>query len=56
MSFWFDAALVVLLTEPYAVDFVRHRSRQVARELANLLPLLEPDPDEPAAIRRPPTS
>jgi hypothetical protein len=50
MSFWYDAALVILLTEPYAVDFVRHRCRQVARELCNLLPLLEPDPDAPAAI------
>jgi len=56
MSFWYDAALVVLLAEPYAIDFVRHRCRQVARELANLLPLLDPDPDSPAAIRRrPPT-
>lgn len=56
MSFWYDAALVVLLTEPYALDFVRHRCRQVARELANLLPLLDPDPESPAAIRRrPPT-
>ena len=56
MSFWYDAALVVLLAEPYALDFVRHRCRQVARELANLLPLLEPDPEAPAAIRRrPPT-
>jgi hypothetical protein len=54
MSFWYDAALVVLLTEPYGVDFVRHRCRQVARELANLLPLLEPDPEAPAAIRRRP--
>jgi hypothetical protein len=56
MSFWYDAALVVLLAEPYALDFVRHRCRQVARELSNLLPLLEPDPEAPAAIRRrPPT-
>jgi hypothetical protein len=54
MSFWYDAALVILLIEPYAVDFVRHRARQVARELANLMPLLEPDPEAPAAIRRPP--
>jgi hypothetical protein len=54
MSFWYDAALVVLLVEPYGVDFVRHRCRQVARELANLLPLLEPDPEGPAAIRRRP--
>jgi hypothetical protein len=50
MSFWYDASLVILLTEPYAVDFVRHRCRQVARELCNLLPLLDPDPDAPAAI------
>jgi hypothetical protein len=50
MSFWYDAALVVLLAEPYAVDFVRHRCRHVAHELCNLLPLLDPDPDAPAAI------
>lgn len=56
MSFWYDAALVILLAEPYALDFIRHRARQVARELANLLPLLDPDPATPAAIRRrPPT-
>lgn len=54
MTFWYDAVLVVLLVEPYAVDFVRHRTRQVAKELANLLPMLEPDPEAPAAIRRPP--
>jgi hypothetical protein len=56
MSFWYDAALVILLAEPYALDFVRHRARQVARELVNLLPLLDPDPEVPAAMRRrPPT-
>ncbi|MCX5744271.1 MAG: hypothetical protein NT062_17415 [Proteobacteria bacterium] len=55
-SFWYDAGLVVLLAEPYAVDFVRHRCRQVARELAHLLPMLEPDPSAPAMLRnRPPT-
>ena len=55
MSFWYDAALVVLLVEPYAVDFVRYRCRHVARELCNLLPLLDPDPDAPAAMGpRPP--
>lgn len=54
MSFWYDASLVVLLVEPYGVDFVRHRCRQVARELSNLLPLLEPDPEAPAAMRRRP--
>lgn len=58
MSFWYDATLVVLLVEPYGVDFVRHRCRQVARELANLLPHLEPDPEAPASAirRRPPES
>jgi hypothetical protein len=50
MSFWYDATLVVLLAEPYATDFVRHRCRHVARELCNLLPLLDPDPEAPAAI------
>jgi hypothetical protein len=50
MSFWYDATLVVLLAEPYGVDFLRHRCKQVARELCNLLPLLDPDPDAPAAI------
>ena len=42
MSFWYDAALVVLLAEPYALDFVRHRCRNVARELSVLLPMLDP--------------
>jgi hypothetical protein len=50
MSFWYDAALIVLLDEPYATDFVRHRCKHVARELCNLLPLLDPDPEAPAAI------
>lgn len=50
MSFWYDASLVILLAEPYGVDFVRHRCRQVARELCNLLPLLDPEPEAPAAI------
>jgi hypothetical protein len=56
MSFWYDAVLVLLVAEPYAIDFLRHRCRLVARELANLMPLIEPDPEAPAAIRRrPPT-
>ncbi len=50
MTFWYDATLVVLLAEPFATDFVRHRCRQVAGELCSLLPLLEPDPESPAAI------
>ncbi len=56
MSFYYDCALVLLLAEPYAEDFVRHRCKHVAREIAVLLPLLDPDPDAPAAVRRrPPT-
>jgi len=50
MSFYYDSTLVILLTEPYGLDFVRHRCRQVSRELCNLLPMLEPDPEAPAAI------
>ncbi|HUS30296.1 MAG TPA: hypothetical protein VMZ53_17430 [Kofleriaceae bacterium] len=50
MSFWYDAALVVLMNGPYGVDFVRHRCKQVARELCNLIPMLDPDPEAPAAI------
>jgi hypothetical protein len=50
MSFWYDATLVILMNEPYGVDFVRHRCKQVARELCNLLPMLDPDPEAPAAI------
>lgn len=56
VSFWYDCALIVLLSEPYSIDFVRHRCRHVARELVNLLSMLDPDPEAPAAIRRrPPT-
>jgi hypothetical protein len=56
MSFWYDCALLVFLAEPFGVDFVRHRCKQVSRELSNLLPMLDPEPDAPAAIRRrPPT-
>jgi hypothetical protein len=35
---------------------VRHRCKHVAREIAVLLPLLDPEPEAPAAVRRkPPT-
>jgi hypothetical protein len=51
VEFWYGATLVLYLTPPYALDFVRFRCRQVTRELAQLLPLLEPDPAAPAAIR-----
>jgi hypothetical protein len=50
-TFWYGAILIVYFAAPYATDFVRHRARLVARELAKLLPGLEPDPAEGAAIR-----
>jgi hypothetical protein len=53
VEFWYGAALVVYARPPYAVDFIRFRCRQVTRELAHLLPLLEPEPPSPAAIRPP---
>lgn len=54
LTFWVKAALIVYFADAYAVDFVRHRARQVARELARLLPELEPDPAAPAAVLLPP--
>lgn len=54
LTFWIGAALVVYFAGPYPTDFVRHRARGVARELAYLLPDLEPDPAAPAAVLRPP--
>ena len=54
LTFWYGAALIVYFTGPYAVDFVRHRARRVARELADLLPDLDPDPASPATALRPP--
>ena len=54
LTFWLSAALVVYFSGPYSTDFIRHRARAVARELAELLPELEPDPAAPAAALRPP--
>ena len=54
LTFWHRAALIVYFADAYAVDFVRHRARQVARELARLLPELEPDPAAPAGALLPP--
>lgn len=56
VEFWYGAALVLYLRQPYALDFIRFRCRQVTRELAHLLPMLEPEPPSPAAIRPPPGS
>jgi hypothetical protein len=49
VTFWYGAALIVYFAGPYGVDFVRHRARLVTREMTLLLPLLDPDPNAPAA-------
>jgi|GEM_PF-3277804 len=54
LSFWHRAVLVLYFVGPYPVDFVRHRAKAVARELAELLPDLEPEPESPAVALRPP--
>lgn len=48
MTFWYGAALLVYFGGPYGLDFIRHRARLVARELALLLPMLDPGPPAPA--------
>ena len=54
VEFWYGATLVLYVRSPYAIDFLRFRSRQVTRELSHLLPMLEPEPPSPAALRPPP--
>ncbi len=49
-SFWYGAALIGFAEKPYAEDFVRHRFKHVARELANLLAMLDGDPDTPVKV------
>jgi hypothetical protein len=50
LSFWYGACLIAFFTRPYSVDFVRHRAKLVARELSELLAMLDPGPDAPASI------
>lgn len=54
LGFWHHAAIVVFFGGPYSIDFVRHRTRLVARELAELLPDLDPRPGAPAMAQRRP--
>ena len=49
-SFWFDAYLIAFFEGAYALDFVRHRVRLVARELAAILPHLDEPPEAPAKL------
>lgn len=46
-SFWYGAGLFCFASKPYALDFVRHRCKLVARELVHLLSMLDGDPDKP---------
>jgi hypothetical protein len=55
-SFWYAAALVGFADKPYAEDFVRHRFKQVAVELAHLLAMLDGDPDTPVKVAPAPES
>ncbi|MEZ4402080.1 MAG: hypothetical protein R3B06_18785 [Kofleriaceae bacterium] len=54
IGFWHRAALILFFVGDYPVDFVRHRARLVTRELAELLPDLEPEPTTPVAVQPPP--
>jgi hypothetical protein len=49
-SFWYGAALFGFADKDYAEDLVRHRFKLVARELANLLAMLDGDPDTPVKV------
>lgn len=49
-SFWYGAAIIGFVDKPYAEDFVRHRFKQVARELSHLLAMLDGDPDAPVKV------
>ncbi|MFH0902067.1 MAG: hypothetical protein V2A73_15665 [Pseudomonadota bacterium] len=47
-SFWFGAYFFCFFERPYSVDFVRHRSRAIAREISSILPFLNEEPPCPA--------
>ncbi len=53
-SFWYGAALIGFCRGEYSVDFMRHRSRIVARELVGLLEMLDGGPDKPVKQAPPP--
>jgi len=49
-TFWFGAALVTFFDGPVSIDFLRHRSRMVIRELAGILPSFDDPPRDPAKV------
>lgn len=54
-SFWFDACLIAYFSQPFAEDFIRHRTRLVTRELIPLLTMLDDPPPSPAQVAPVPT-
>lgn len=55
-TFWYGAALIGFSDAAYSLDFVRHRYKMVARELAHLLNMLDDDPRGPAKAAPPPAT
>lgn len=53
-SFWYGAALIGFARHGYSLDLVRHRSKMVARELAQLLAMYDDDPTSPVKVAPPP--
>jgi hypothetical protein len=49
-AFWVDAALIAFTRGDFSSDFLRHRARLVTREIGQLLPYLDDDPEAPAMI------
>ena len=49
-AFWVDACLVAYCQGGYSRDFLRHRARLVTREIGQLLPHLDDDPESPAQV------
>lgn len=49
-AFWVDACLVAFCEDRYSEDFLRHRARMVTREVGQLLPYLDDDPESPAQV------
>ncbi len=49
-SFYYGACIIAFFDGPFALDFFRHRTRMVARELCALLPMLDDPPPSPAQI------
>ena len=53
-TFWYGGCLIGFFSRPYALDFVRQRAKQVTRELAHLLSLLDEPDHDPAKSQPPP--